>query len=125
MGEMTGAERYIDEQLQDPAFRAGYDVARREVDSVDRVIRALDARRAELGLSKAELARRAGMTPDVVRRLFTSGRSNPTLRTVAALGAVLGLSMSVVDAVTPAGAGTGAAVTPTPADAGGTRRRSA
>ena len=81
----TGAERYFEQLTHDPAYRAAYDDARRRVDQVDALVRALDGRRQELGLSKAELARRAHLAPEAVRRLFSVDAPNPTAITLTAL----------------------------------------
>ncbi len=42
-------------------------------------------------MSKATLARRAAISPETVRKLFTAG-GNPEIRTVARLAAPLGLT---------------------------------
>ncbi len=55
-----GHERRRERRMQDPQYRAAYERAARELAQTDAVIRQLDALRAELGISKAELARRAG-----------------------------------------------------------------
>jgi DNA-binding phage protein len=89
----TGAERYFDERLEDPEYRVAYEAARERVEQIDAVIRALDTRRAELGLTKAELARRAEVKPEAIRRLFSSERPNPTLSTLVALAAALDLEL--------------------------------
>lgn len=47
----------------------------------------LDRLRIDAGCSKAELARRIGKNPAVIRRLFTA-KVNPELRTVAAIAAL-------------------------------------
>lgn len=52
-------------------------------------MRTLDERREALGLSKAELARRAELTPEVVRRLFSVDDPNPTISTLTALADAL------------------------------------
>jgi DNA-binding phage protein len=88
----TGAERYLADRLSDPGYRAEYEVAERRIALVD-LIAALDARRADLGLSKAELARRAGMKPEAIRRLFSVAQPNPTLSTFVALAGALGLEL--------------------------------
>jgi DNA-binding phage protein len=93
MSERTGAERYLEARLSDPEYRAAYERARQRIDQIDRVIRALDERREELKLSKAELARRAEMPPEAVRRLFSAERPNPTLHTLAAIAEALGLEL--------------------------------
>ena len=83
------SERLFRDEMADPEFRREYDRARTEIDQVDAIVRALDLRRQELELSKAELARMVGKNPAVIRRLFSSS-GNPELLTVAALVAALG-----------------------------------
>lgn len=94
MAERTGAERYLEERLSDPEYGEAYDRARRRIAQIDNVIRALDAQRERLSLSKAELARRADMPPEAVRRLFSAERPNPTLHTLAAIADALGLDLT-------------------------------
>jgi len=89
----TGAERYLAGRLEDPEYRKTYEQARQRIDQIDTVIRALDDRRTELKLSKAELARRAGVKPEAIRRLFSSERPNPTLSTLVALAGALDLEL--------------------------------
>lgn len=96
MSTRTGAEQYLDDRLRDADYRAAYDRARQRIDHVDRVIRALDQRRAELRLSKAELARRAEMPPEAIRRLFSAERPNPTLHTLVALADALDLDLVAI-----------------------------
>ena len=91
--ERTGAERYFDGRMADPEFRDAYLEARSRIDAIDAVIRAFEARRTQLGLSKAELARRAGMKPESVRRLLSAERPNPRLSTLVALATPLGLDL--------------------------------
>jgi hypothetical protein len=50
--------------MQDPQHRAAYEQAAREVAQTDAVIRQLDPLRADLGISKAELARRVRNAKD-------------------------------------------------------------
>lgn len=89
----TGAERYFAERLEDTGYRDAYDGARERIHQVDLVIRVLDDRREELGLSKADLARLAGVKPEAIRRLFSSDRPNPTLSTLVALTSALDLEL--------------------------------
>lgn len=53
----------------------------------------LDERRDALGMTKAELARRAGIAPEAVRRLFSADSPNPTIGTLSALAESLGLEL--------------------------------
>lgn len=92
----TGAERYLRNRLNDPGYAAAHEQARRRVDAIDSVLRDLDARREDLGFSKAELARRAGLRPEAVRRLFASQTANPTLATLSAIADALDLELRPV-----------------------------
>jgi len=83
-------------RMQDPQFRAAYERAAREVAQTDAVIRELDALRADLGMSKAELARRVGRNASSVRRLFTSGQARPEFPLIAALADALGADVRIV-----------------------------
>jgi DNA-binding phage protein len=89
----TGAERYLASRLKDPEYRAAYERAKERIDQIDGLIRALDARRTELNLTKADLARRAGVKPEAIRRLFSAEKPNPTLATLVALAGALDLEL--------------------------------
>ena len=56
-------------------------------------LRTLDDERARRGMTKAQLAERAGLQPAAVRRVFC-GEANPTLSTLSALAAALDLDVS-------------------------------
>ena len=92
----TGFDRYFDQRMKDPAFAAEYEKTRREIDTVDEFVRALDAAREAAGLTKTALAKRVNMKPEVVRRLFTAEAPNPTLETVVKLAGALNLSLGLV-----------------------------
>lgn len=92
----TGAERYLARRLEDPEYREAYREARNRIDQIDSVIRAFDARREELHLTKAELARRAGVKPEAIRRLLLAEKPNPTLSTLVALAGALDLEIRPV-----------------------------
>ncbi len=89
----TGAERYFAKRMESTEYSEAYERARAEIALIDLVMNSLDERRCELGLSKAELARRAQLKPAAVRRLFSSETANPTLSTVAALASALDLEI--------------------------------
>ena len=95
MQPRTGAERYLADRLRSPNYREAYDRARERIDQIDTVIRTLDARRTELKLTKAELARRAGVKPEAIRRLFSAEKPNPTLSTLVALANALDLDLEL------------------------------
>lgn len=91
----TGFDRYVDKRMGEPAFAEAYAHARARIDAIDEVVRSLDAAREELGISKAELARRIGVRPESMRRLFSAPSPNPTLDTVVALAQALRLRVRV------------------------------
>lgn len=83
------------ERMQDAEFRREYELARAQIDQVDAIMRQLNELRAELGLSKAQLARSIGKNPAAVRRLFAA-QVNPELKTVAALASALDAEIRIV-----------------------------
>ncbi len=90
MAARTGAQRYFETQRADPGTSRE---AAATVGAIDELVRSMDARREALGLSKAELARRAGLPPETVRRLFTMRSPNPTATTLMALARALELDL--------------------------------
>jgi DNA-binding phage protein len=92
----TAFDRYFDEQAKDPALAAEYRATRAEIDAIDKLIRALDAARLINGLSKAELARKIGARPEMVRRLLTATKGNPTMDTVLKVASALGYHLELV-----------------------------
>lgn len=91
----TSFDEYLATQMKDAEFKRAHESARRGIDSVDAFVRALDARREEAGVTKAALARRVGMSPEVVRRLFTDSQPNPTLDTVVRLAVALDCNLGL------------------------------
>jgi hypothetical protein len=89
-------ERRRERQMQDPEYRAAYERAAREVAQTDAVIRQLDLLRVDLGISKAELARRVNRNASSVRRLFTAGQVRPELPLIVALADALGAELRIV-----------------------------
>jgi ribosome-binding protein aMBF1 (putative translation factor) len=89
-------ERRRERRTQDPEYRAVYERAAREIAQTDAVIRQLDALRADLGISKAELARRVDRNASSVRRLFTASQVRPELPLIVALADALGAELRVV-----------------------------
>ena len=89
----TGAERYFAARAGEPGFEASYDEARRKIDQIDQIVRALDDRRVALGMTKAELARRAELAPEAIRRLFSVDSPNPTIGTLTAIADALDLEL--------------------------------
>jgi DNA-binding phage protein len=97
-GIMTGS--FWDDlahDLEDPEFLREYITQSVRIATTDAIINALDEARVAEGLSKAEIARAIGTEPAAVRRLFASGNTdpNPTLGTLVAVAAALGLRLRV------------------------------
>jgi DNA-binding phage protein len=88
-------DRWLQEQLTDPEFRAEFERERREIAVIDAIVGTLEHVREGLGMSKAELARQVGKNPAAVRRLLTA-RSNPELRTVISLADALDYEVCLV-----------------------------
>ncbi len=133
MPAKTGFDRFLDERLSDPTFRHDFDVARAEIAATDALIRALEGARESRGISKAELARRISAKPEIVRRLLTDVRGNPTVQTVFKVAAALDCHLELVPnsrrRATPSGEVARRirvpTEAPTPARATGTRPRAA
>jgi|SRR5579863_3003881 len=83
-------------RMQDPEYRLEYERAAREIAQTDAVIRELDSLRIELGISKAELARRVNRNASSVRRLFTASQARPELPLIVALADALGAELRIV-----------------------------
>ncbi len=92
----TGFDKYFEAQMKEPAFAKAYAAARAQIDSVDHLVRFLDATRLAADMPKAELARRINAKPEVIRRLFTATPANPTMTTVLKIADALGLELQLV-----------------------------
>lgn len=99
----TGAERYLHGRRTDPEYDRAYVMSRQRIDQIDSIVQTLDQRRRNLDLSKAELARRANLRPEVIRRLFSAESPNPTLATLVALAEALQMELAAepVEATSP------------------------
>jgi DNA-binding phage protein len=64
-------------------------------DTVETVLRALDEAREHAGLSKADLAQKAGLPEASIRKLFSSQTANPALKTLSKLAGALGLKITL------------------------------
>ena len=91
----TYFERMRAEIDADPVRRERAAAFRRQIDMVNELMWAIDDQRIELGMSKAELARRVDRDASSIRRLFTTG-GNPEITFVAALAEAVGLRVVAV-----------------------------
>jgi DNA-binding phage protein len=96
MATRTGFDRFLDQKLRDAGFRAEYAAARAEIAATDALIRALEGARAGRGISKADLARRIAVKPEIVRRLLTDVGGNPTVSTVMKVVTALDYHLELV-----------------------------
>jgi DNA-binding phage protein len=94
-------DRFVSEEMQSPSFAAAYGRAGAEIAAIDDLIRGVEVARLELGMTKADLARKISTTPEAMRRLLTSGDANPTLRTVLDVLAAVGLRLSLTPSKSP------------------------
>ncbi len=78
----------------DADYDLAYKTSRRRIEQIDAIIRTLEQRRCSLDLSKAELARRANLRPEVIRRIFSAESPNPTLATLVALAEAMQMELS-------------------------------
>jgi len=92
----TAFDRYVDEQKKSPTFAAEYERVGAEILAVDDLIRLIDTERVDLGMSKADLARKVSTTPAAMRRLLTSGEANPTITTVLDVLAAVGMRLTLL-----------------------------
>lgn len=86
----------LEEDLKDPEFRRHYILESERIASIDRIVNQLEEVRAEIGMSKADLARSIERRPESVRRLLTASAPNPQLGVVAEMAAVLGYRLELV-----------------------------
>lgn len=91
----TAFDRYVAKRMKEPHFAAEYRAERAEIDATDKLLRALDMARESGGLSKAELARRVDVKPEMIRRLFTAPKGNPTMETVLKVASALGYHLEL------------------------------
>jgi ribosome-binding protein aMBF1 (putative translation factor) len=96
LADVSLHERRRARRLQDPEYRTAYERAARELAQTDALIRELDSLRVDLGISKAELARRIDRNASSVRRLFTASQARPELPLIVALADALGAEVRVV-----------------------------
>jgi len=89
-------ERRRAERMRDPEFRAAYERAAGAIAQTDYIIRTLDELRDELGISKAELARRIDRNASSIRRLFTAHQARPEFPLIAEIAEALGLRIAIV-----------------------------
>ena len=89
-------ERRRAERMRDPEFRAAYEQAAGAIAQTDHIIHTLDELRVEMGVTKAELARRIDRNASSIRRLFTAHQARPEFPLIAEIAEALGLRIAIV-----------------------------
>ena len=92
----TAFERDMEERMQSPEFAEAYLRAKAEISAKDALVRQIEHERARVKMTKADLARRAGMPEVSIRKLLTSPTANPTVTTLNRLASPLGLQLAFV-----------------------------
>lgn len=88
-------EEFLNDQLADPSFKAGFERKLAKVKSIAEVLHVIEFVRAQENVPKTEVARRMDRKPEAVSRLLRGEGSNPTLDTLVDLVDALGLELDV------------------------------
>jgi transcriptional regulator with XRE-family HTH domain len=91
MKERTNFDRYLDDNLKDPAFAARFEEAGEAWD----VAMQIAALRKESGLSQRELAKRVGTSQQQISRLESPGYEGHSLSMLRRVAQVMGASVRV------------------------------
>lgn len=86
----------LERRLADPERARAFAAELARIRAIDAIVNQLDRAREEEHMSKAELARAAGVEPSAVRRLLSAQTVNPTLSTIAELAAAVGLKLALM-----------------------------
>lgn len=97
---MTKYQELKNKALSSPEARALHELEVESLIQISATLKALDARRIELDLTKRELADLVGLEPSSVRRLLSGQAKNPTLSTVTKLLSALGSEFKMVNVST-------------------------
>ena len=87
---MTTFTEFLDEQLQDPEFKAEYDALEPEFTLIQAMI---DARKTT-GLTQKQLSEKTGIAQSDISKL-ESGNANPSLKTLQRLANGLGMRVKI------------------------------
>ena len=88
--KMSDLSKYINEQLNDPKFKAEYEASETEY----QLTRALISARAESNMTQKELASRSGVRQSNISRI-ENGTCSPTVATLQALAEGLGKKLVI------------------------------
>jgi DNA-binding phage protein len=88
-------EEFLDGQLADPKFRAGFERKLAKVRGIAEVLNVIEAVRERENIPKAEVARRMERKPEAISRLLRGEGANPTLETLVDLIDAIGLELDI------------------------------
>jgi len=87
---MSQWDKFLEEQLKDPAFKAEYDALEPEF----AIIQAMIDARSNSGLTQKQLSERAGIVQGDISRL-ENGNANPSLRTLKRLASAMDMNLKL------------------------------
>ena len=90
MAENASFRKFVEEQLQDPEFRAEYEALDTEFSNIQAMI---DARKSS-GLTQKQLSEKTGIAQADISKL-ESGNGNPSVRTLQRLAAGMGMRVKI------------------------------
>lgn len=87
---MNDLHKYLEKQMQNPAFRSEHEATRTEYE----VARALIEARTSMNMTQKELAERSGIRQSNISRI-ENGTCSPTISTLQLLAKGLGKELSI------------------------------
>ena len=87
---MTNYDKFVEEQLKDPEFKAEYDALEPEF----AIIHAMIDARKNTGLTQKQLAERTGMAQGDISKI-ENGNANPSLRTLKRLAEAMDMKLKL------------------------------
>lgn len=88
-------EEFLEGQLADPIFRAGFERKLAKIKGIAEVLSVIEDVREREGIPKAEVARRMERKPEAISRLLRGEGANPTLETLVDLIDAIGLELDI------------------------------
>ena len=87
---MSQWDKFLEEQLKDPEFKAEYDALEPEF----AIIQAMIDARSSAGLTQKHLSERTGIAQSDISRL-ENGNGNPSLRTLKRLASAMDMNLKI------------------------------
>ena len=87
---MTNYDKFIEEQMKDPAFRKEWEALQPEM----AIVRAMINAREKSGMTQKELSEKTGITQADISRL-ENGNANPSLKTLQRLAEGMGMTLKL------------------------------